>query len=99
MERKLANQPLTKDQPQATEPTKAKAKRRSGQNRRRLGVDRLTLRPKETLAITGFSVGATYQLLESGAMPSIRVGKKYLIPKAALIEWVNSCGRRGGVAA
>jgi hypothetical protein len=26
-------------------------------------------------------------------MPSIRVGKKYLIPRAALIEWVNSCGK------
>jgi excisionase family DNA binding protein len=43
--------------------------------------------------LTGLSVGATYDLLESGAMPSIRVGRKYLIPRQALIEWVNSCGK------
>jgi excisionase family DNA binding protein len=68
-------------------------KKTTGQNRRKLSSDRLTLRPKETTAITGLSVGATYQLLESGAMPSIRVGKKYLVPRAALVEWVNNCGR------
>jgi excisionase family DNA binding protein len=70
----------------------------TGKNRRKLSPDRLTLRPKETTAITGLSVGATYALLESGAMPSIRVGKKFLIPRAALIEWVNSCGRVATVA-
>jgi len=51
----------------------------TGKNRRKLTSDRLTLRPKETTALTGLSVGATYELLESGAMPSIRIGKKYLI--------------------
>jgi excisionase family DNA binding protein len=65
----------------------------TGKNRRKLAADRLTLRPKETTSLTGLSVGATYDLLESGAMPSIRVGKKYLIPRAALIEWINSCGK------
>jgi excisionase family DNA binding protein len=56
------------------------------------------LRPKETTALTGLSVQATYALLESGAMPSIRVGKKFLVPRAALVEWVNSCGKTGIVA-
>ena len=68
-------------------------KRVVGKNRRKLSPDRLTLRPKETIGLTGLSVGATYNLLESGAMPHIRVGKKYLIPRVALIEWINSCGR------
>jgi excisionase family DNA binding protein len=68
-------------------------KKTTGKNRRKLSSGRLTLRPKETTAITGLSVGATYNLLESGAMPSIRVGKKFLIPRAALIEWINSCGK------
>ena len=68
-------------------------KKTTGKNRRKLSSDRLTLRPKETTALTGFSVGATYALLESGAMPSIRVGKKFLIPKAALVEWINACGK------
>jgi excisionase family DNA binding protein len=45
------------------------------------------------------SVKATYDALNSGAMPSIRVGKKFLIPKAALIVWLNSCGKGSVVAA
>jgi excisionase family DNA binding protein len=65
----------------------------TGKNRRKLSSDRLTLRPKETTALTGLSVGATYDLLESGAMPSIKIGKKYLIPREALIDWINSCGK------
>jgi excisionase family DNA binding protein len=68
-------------------------KKTTGKNRRKLSSDRLTLRPKETTALTGLSVGATYDLLESGGMPSIRIGKKFLIPRAALIEWINSCGK------
>lgn len=74
-------------------------KQATGKNRRKLSPERLTLRPKETTSITGLSVGATYALLESGAMPSIRVGKKFLIPKAALVDWVNSCGKTGGIGA
>jgi excisionase family DNA binding protein len=68
-------------------------KKTIGRNRRKSSDACLTLRPKETTAITGFGVAATYELLESGAMPSIRVGKNYLIPRAALIEWINNCGK------
>lgn len=71
---------------------KVAKKRPPGQNKRKLSMERLTLRPKETLALTGLSVKATYELLHAGKMPAIKVGDKYLIPKQALIEWINSCG-------
>ena len=78
---------------------KSKQRRRSGQNKRKLSPDRLTLRPKETTRFTGMSVKATYDALKSGSMPSIRIGAKFLVPKRALIEWVNSCGRSGAANA
>jgi excisionase family DNA binding protein len=54
--------------------------------------DKLTLTPRESVRITGFGVNHTYALLKSGEMPSIRVGKKFYIPKAALQKWLENCG-------
>jgi excisionase family DNA binding protein len=54
---------------------------------------RVTLTPRESTEITGFGLAHTYDLLRSGAMPSIRVGKQFYIPHSALLEWLRTCGR------
>jgi excisionase family DNA binding protein len=69
------------------------AKKQPGKNRRKLSPDRLTMKPKETVTLTGLSVAETYRLLASGVMPSLRSGRKFLIPRAALIRWINNCGQ------
>jgi excisionase family DNA binding protein len=53
---------------------------------------RRTLSPRETTQITGFGLTRTYELLRSGVMPSIRVGKQFYVPESALLKWLDSCG-------
>jgi hypothetical protein len=52
----------------------------------------LTLDPKGSTALTGFGITQTYDLLQRGIMPSIVVGRRYYIPKAALLRWLDNCG-------
>jgi excisionase family DNA binding protein len=56
--------------------------------------DRLTLTPRESVKLTRFGLNYTYLLLKSGEMPAIRVGKRFFIPKAALLRWLESAGSR-----
>jgi excisionase family DNA binding protein len=58
-------------------------------------VKRRTLSPRETTQYTGFGLSHTYELLRSGMMPSIRVGKQFFIPENALLPWLDSCGEEG----
>jgi excisionase family DNA binding protein len=52
----------------------------------------VTLDPKGSTAITGFGITQTYELLRQRIMPSILVGRRYYIPKAALMRWLDACG-------
>ena len=56
--------------------------------------EKLTLTPREAARITGLGVSYTYQLLRSGEMPSIKAGKRFFIPKSALLRWLESAGSR-----
>ena len=50
---------------------------------RELGLGRLTV----------------YGALRDGTIPSIRVGKRYVLPRAAIQEWLRSAGGRLRVVA
>jgi excisionase family DNA binding protein len=52
------------------------------------------LTPREAAKLTGFGLNYTYVLLHSGEMPSIKVGKKFFIPRAALLRWLENCGSK-----
>ncbi|MGA7234656.1 MAG: helix-turn-helix domain-containing protein [Bryobacteraceae bacterium] len=54
--------------------------------------DSLTLTPRETMKLTRFGLNYTYALLQQGEMPSIRVGKRFYIPKTALLKWLENAG-------
>jgi excisionase family DNA binding protein len=54
--------------------------------------ERATLSPRESVRITGFGVSQTYDLLRKGRLPAIKVGKKFFIPRAALLRWLEACG-------
>ena len=47
---------------------------------------RLTLTPRESVKLTRFGLNHTYDLLKRGEMPAIRVGKRFFIPRSALIK-------------
>ena len=52
--------------------------------------ERLTLTVKETQIILGLSRSLVYQAIETGEIPSVRIGKRILIPKAALYRLLET---------
>jgi excisionase family DNA binding protein len=54
--------------------------------------ERLTLTPRQSMKWTGFGQNHTYDLLQRGEMPCIKVGKRFFIPKSALLKWLESAG-------
>ena len=54
--------------------------------------ERLTLTVKEAQKILGLGRSLVYQGIEAGEIPSVRIGRRILIPKAALyrlLEGIN----------
>ena len=52
-------------------------------------IEKLAYSPKEACHALGLSKGTLAELLRSGKLPSIRAGKRYLIPRTALEEFIN----------
>jgi excisionase family DNA binding protein len=49
-----------------------------------------TLTPRQSVEITGLGVSTTYKLLRAGKMPALAIGKRFYIPKGALLRWLES---------
>ncbi len=52
--------------------------------------DRDVLTPQEVARRLGIGKNAAYQMLAAGAIPHIRFGWKYLIPRSAFEEWLHT---------
>ena len=52
--------------------------------------DRLTYTVKEAASVVGIGRTAAYEAVRTGALPSIRIGRRILIPKAALDRWLST---------
>jgi len=64
------------------------------------GRERLAVSVTEAAALLGVSRPTIYALLErDGGLPSLRVGRRRLIPMAALERWIDGEARAGGGAA
>ena len=50
---------------------------------------RVTLTVNEAARVLGLGRSATYEACRRGELPNRRVGRRILIPVAALIEWLN----------
>ena len=48
---------------------------------------RLSVRPEEAAKMLGLKASKVYDLLRAGQMPGRKVGKYWLVPMAALVEW------------
>ncbi len=51
-------------------------------------MERMLLRPAEAAEAIGVSRSRMYELLASGELPSIRVGRTVRVPVAALQTWI-----------
>lgn len=52
-------------------------------------MDKLVYNSQEVAALLDIGLNKVYELLYSKQIPSIRVGRKYMIPKHALEKWLE----------
>ena len=53
------------------------------------------LNANQLAAALGISSAGAYQLLNTGTFPTLRIGKRLLVPKDKLVEWIEQ--NTGGV--
>jgi excisionase family DNA binding protein len=51
--------------------------------------DRLTLSVEEAASLAGISRNSAYEAVRRGELPVIRVGRRLLVPRAALLRLLN----------
>jgi excisionase family DNA binding protein len=57
--------------------------------------ERLTLTVKEARLLLGVSRGLMYEAIRRGEIPSIRVGRRILIPYAAFMKFLEAANQKG----
>ena len=50
----------------------------------------LTLNARETAEVLRISKSKVYELAQSESFPAIRIGKRVVIPRDKLIQWMNA---------
>ena len=58
--------------------------------------ERLTLTVNETAQLLGLSRNSAYQGVLTGEIPHLKVGKRILIPRAALLKLLAEAGNKAG---
>ena len=53
----------------------------------------LTLTVNEVAHLLGLSRGAAYEAVHTGQIPSIRIGRRIIIPRVALIKMLEEAGK------
>ena len=52
-------------------------------------MERILLRPNEVTEMLGIGRSRVYEMLATGELPSVRIGRCIRVPVNALKEWVN----------
>jgi excisionase family DNA binding protein len=55
-------------------------------------TERATYSPEELQYMLGVSRRKVYDGLNSGAIPNIRLGKRFIIPRASIQDWLRNAG-------
>jgi excisionase family DNA binding protein len=58
-------------------------------------MDKLTLTVEEAASALGIGRNSAYEAVRNGDVPSIRIGKRLLVPRAALDRLLAEAGRAG----
>lgn len=59
-------------------------------------MEKLTLNPKETSKELGIGLNKVYELIHNNTIPSVRIGRRLLIPIQSLKNWLISSA--GGIS-
>jgi excisionase family DNA binding protein len=60
------------------------------------GEDRVTWTVRETAEQLGITLSTAYAYVDSGELPSVRLGRRLLIPRAAVLQLVDEAMDRWG---
>jgi excisionase family DNA binding protein len=60
------------------------------------GEDRMTWTVRETAEQLGITLSTAYAYIESGELPAVRLGRRLLIPRAAVQQLVDEAMDRWG---
>ena len=55
--------------------------------------ERLTLDVSEAARLLGLSRASTYEAVRTGQIPSIRIGRRIIIPRVALFKMLEETGK------
>ena len=58
--------------------------------------NKLTLTVEQTADALGIGRSLCYDSVRRGEIPSVRIGKRYLVPKAAIEKMLSGAGCTGG---
>lgn len=61
-------------------------------------MESLTYSVEDVAVLLGIARGKAYEHVRSGDIPSIRIGKRYLIPRERFHAWLNRESPSKGVA-
>ncbi len=53
-------------------------------------MKKLLLKPAEVAKMISVSRNVMYEMLHTGEIPSLRIGKSIRVPKKALLEWIDA---------
>jgi excisionase family DNA binding protein len=71
------------------------AQKKAKRNIRSTPLNRTTYGSVDELAKEiGISRQAAYTALRRGTIPSIRIGKRFVLPKTAIAEWLRTAGNQ-----
>ena len=62
-----------------------------------LKQDRLTLSIEEAAALLGISRALAYDLVRRGELPQLRLGRRIVVPRKALEDFIDDCTQPNGV--
>lgn len=62
------------------------------------GENRLTYTVAEAAAMLGIGINTAYEALKRGEIPSVRLGRRLLVPKAAFESFLACHGESAGTA-
>jgi excisionase family DNA binding protein len=56
--------------------------------------NRLVVSVTEAAELLGISRGLAYELARTGELPSLRLGRRLVVPRAALLSWLEQASAR-----
>ena len=59
-------------------------------------MEKTTMSVQELSAQMGISLPKAYELVKTPGFPTIRIGKRMLVPEDKFIQWLHEQSQRGG---